>query len=90
MSGKNNLQTKTNKEKMIAGEFYNPIDKRLLFDRTRARCLADRFNKTHAWNILRRTHLIKNCSRTAEKEHFLNRQSELNTDTTLHSAKTST
>lgn len=59
MSGKNNLQTKTNKEKMIAGEFYNPIDKRLLFDRTRARCLADRFNKTHAWNILRRTHLIK-------------------------------
>ncbi len=49
----------TEKEKMIAGKLYNPTEKSLILARVRARMLADRFNKTHAWNILRRMHLIK-------------------------------
>lgn len=50
---------KSQKERMIAGEFYNPNDKELILARVRARMLADRFNKTKAWNILYRTRLIK-------------------------------
>ena len=44
---------------MREGGFYNPTDPRLLIKRTRTRMLVDRFNKTHAWNIPRRFHLIK-------------------------------
>lgn len=47
------------REKMISSRLYNAIGKSLIYPRTKARMLADRFNKTHAWNILRRTHLIK-------------------------------
>lgn len=50
---------KIQKERMIAGEFYNPNDKELILARVRARMLADRFNKTKAWNIPYRTRLIK-------------------------------
>ncbi len=50
---------KSQKERMIAGEFYNPNDKELILARVRARMLADRFNKTKAWNIPYRTRLIK-------------------------------
>ena len=50
---------KSQKERMIAGEFYNPNDKELILARVRARMLADRFNRTKAWNIPCRTRLIK-------------------------------
>ena len=50
---------KSQKERMIAGEFYNPNDKELILARVRARMLADRFNRTKAWNIPYRTRLIK-------------------------------
>lgn len=50
---------KSQKERMIAGEFYNPNDKVLILARVRARMLADRFNRTKAWNIPYRTRLIK-------------------------------
>lgn len=50
---------KSQKERMIAGEFYNPNDKKLILARVRARMLADRFNRTKAWNIPYRTRLIK-------------------------------
>lgn len=50
---------KSQKERMIAGEFYNPNDKLLILARVRARMLADRFNRTKAWNIPYRTRLIK-------------------------------
>lgn len=50
---------KSQKERMIAGEFYNPYDKELILARVRARMLADRFNRTKAWNIPYRTRLIK-------------------------------
>ncbi len=45
-------------EKMREGKFYNPVEKGIIVKRTHARMLADRFNRTHAWNIVRRTHLI--------------------------------
>ena len=50
---------KSQKERMIAGEFYNPNDKELILARVRARMLADRFNRTKAWNIPYRTRLIR-------------------------------
>ena len=50
---------KSQKERMIAGEFYNPNDQELILARVRARMLADRFNRTKAWNIPYRTRLIK-------------------------------
>lgn len=50
---------RSHKERMISGEFYNPMDKELLLARTRARMLADKFNRTRAWNIPTRTRIIK-------------------------------
>lgn len=47
------------KKRMSAGEFYNPTDKELVLARTRARYIADKFNRTRAWNLPYRTHLIK-------------------------------
>lgn len=49
----------TEKEKMVAGKFYNASDKTLIKARIRARILADKFNRSHAWNIWRRNLLIK-------------------------------
>ncbi len=45
--------------KMKNGKLYNPNDIKLLAKRIKTRMLVDRFNKTHAWNIPRRMHLIK-------------------------------
>ena len=50
---------RSHKERMISGEFYNPMDRELLLARTRARMLADKFNRTRAWNIPTRTRIIK-------------------------------
>ena len=50
---------RSHKERMIGGEFYNPMDRELLLARTRARMLADKFNRTRAWNIPTRTRIIK-------------------------------
>lgn len=47
------------KKRMSAGEFYNPTDKELVLARTRARYIADKFNRSRAWNLPYRTHLIK-------------------------------
>lgn len=47
------------KSRMIRGEFYNPVDKDLTRARIKARWLADRFNRTRAWNIPLRNLLIK-------------------------------
>ena len=44
---------------MREGNLYKSTDPQLLAKRIRARMLVDRFNKTHAWNIPRRFHLIK-------------------------------
>ena len=55
MESKNNSQ----KERMIAGEFYNPVDRELIFARVRARYIADKFNRSRAWNIPYRNRLIK-------------------------------
>lgn len=47
------------KKRMSAGEFYNPMDKELVLARTRARYIADKFNRSRTWNLPYRTHLIK-------------------------------
>lgn len=56
----------TDKERMIAGKLYNPLNKKLLYERVKARMLADRFNKTYAWNIPGRSHLIKKLFKNAD------------------------
>lgn len=47
------------KNKMIRGELYNPLDRRLLLDRVRARLLADKFNRTRAFSLFKRNRIIK-------------------------------
>lgn len=67
------VQQSSQKQKMISGEFYNPTDKELTAARVRARWLADRFNRTRAWNIPFRSFLIKRSSLTVPTVRFLNR-----------------
>lgn len=57
-------------ELMKSGNFYKPTDPKLLLKRTRARMLVDRFNKTHAWNLLRRFHLIRRIFPNGQKGAF--------------------
>ncbi len=52
------IMDNTNLVKMQKGEFYNPVDKKLVLKRVRARMLADRFNRTRAWNIFKRNRII--------------------------------
>ena len=52
-------ENKSQKERMISGEFYNPVDKELTRARIRARCLVGFFNRSRAWNIPFRSFLIK-------------------------------
>lgn len=49
----------TEKEKMISGKLYNPLDKRLMLDRLRARLLADKYNRTRAYALRKRQRIIK-------------------------------
>lgn len=60
----------TELEKMIAGEFYKPVDIKIILKRTRARMLADRFNRTRAWNIPKRTRIIKKLFPKGGKNAF--------------------
>lgn len=54
-----NIENKSNREKMSAGEFYNPADAALVRDRIRTRALVDRYNRTRAWNFAKRNRIIK-------------------------------
>ena len=67
------------KKRMSAGEFYNPTDKELVLARTRARYIADKFNRSRAWNLPYRTHLIKKLFPTERTARSSSRQSERNT-----------
>ncbi len=49
----------TQKEKMLAGELYNPIDSKLSAERRRARMLFKQFNETHDEQPLLRKELLK-------------------------------
>lgn len=49
----------TDFDRMVGGRFYNCVNPAMVAQRTRARWLADKFNRTKAWNIPRRTYLIK-------------------------------
>lgn len=54
------IRLKTEKEKMISGEKYNPANPKLVFERARANRICNKYNKRnfnekinkHQWNIL--------------------------------------
>ncbi len=56
--------------RMVDGHFYNCTDRDLVIMRTRARWLADKFNRTKAWNIPRRAYLIKRLIPNCGKNFF--------------------
>lgn len=60
----------TNLSKMKNGQFYNPVDKKLVIARTRARLLADKFNRTKAWNVLSRNRIISKLFPHGQKGAF--------------------
>lgn len=60
----------TELEKMCAGKFYNPTDFKIILKRTRARMLADKFNRTKAWNIPKRKRIIKKLFPNGGKNAF--------------------
>ena len=62
---------KSQKERMIAGEFYNPVDRELLLARVRARYIADKA-PAHGTSPTA-TGSSKNFSRTEERARFLSR-----------------
>jgi maltose O-acetyltransferase len=51
------MQIRSEKEKMLAGELYNPLDPQLVAERQRARCLMKALNDTSEGQ--ERDHLIK-------------------------------
>ncbi|WP_100399044.1 sugar O-acetyltransferase [Bacillus sp. FJAT-44742] len=50
---------KSEKEKMISGESYNPLDQELLAERTNARRLTRLFNESDETEVEKRTELLK-------------------------------
>ncbi len=50
---------KTEKEKMIAGEMYDPLDKQLVADRLHTRLLIKAFNETSEEHTTERSRLLK-------------------------------
>lgn len=50
---------KTEKEKMLAGELYDPLDEELVNDRLRARLLIKQLNDTREDEAARRTDILK-------------------------------
>lgn len=49
----------TQRERMTAGKIYNGTSPDLFYAKIRARRLADKFNRCKAWNIPRRSRIIK-------------------------------
>ncbi|EOD00454.1 sugar O-acetyltransferase [Caldisalinibacter kiritimatiensis] len=60
----------TEKDKMLAGEFYNPADEELFADRERAKKLCKRFNDLEPNQYEKRLELLKELFQT-EKECFI-------------------
>lgn len=60
----------TEKEKMIAGLLYNPLDKQLVRDRLRARLLADKFNRTRAYGHRKRRRIIRSLFPNGGEEAY--------------------
>lgn len=60
----------SDRERMIAGKLYNSVDPSLIKDRTRARLLTDKFNRTKAWDLTRRNKLIRKLIPNHGKNFF--------------------
>lgn len=58
------LFTKTEKEKMISGEKYNPANPRLVLERARANRICTRYNKRPFNEINMRSRLIRKLIHT--------------------------
>lgn len=61
---------KTEKEKMLAGEFYKGTDPQLISDREKARTILQLFNTTHGNYSLRETY-IRELFGSAQKSPFI-------------------
>lgn len=62
---------KTEKEKMLAGELYNPLDKELSDDRLKARLLIKELNDTREDQSLERSRILKELMPNAEADLWL-------------------
>src|SRR5688572_2881908 len=62
---------KTEKEKMLAGELYDPLDKQLSDDRTKARLLITKLNETREDQVEERSRILKELIPDAGKDLWL-------------------
>lgn len=62
---------KTEKEKMVAGEMYNPLDKHLVEDRLQTRLLIKSLNTTTEDDIRERSRLLKALMPNAAQDLWL-------------------
>ena len=62
---------KTEKEKMLAGELYDPLDKQLSDDRTKARLLIKKLNETREDQTKKRRRILKKLMPDAGKDLWL-------------------
>ena len=69
MKGRDNM--KTEKEKMIAGEMYNPADAMLVNERTEARRLVRLYNETTETENEKRVKLLKTLLGSTGKNVFM-------------------
>lgn len=58
-------------QKMISGKLYNCTDRYIILKHARALILADRFNRTHIWNLPYRDHLLKRLIPNHGKKFFI-------------------
>lgn len=59
------------KEKMIAGEFYNPTDKELTEDRRQARILLGKYNTSHPDDTVNRRDLLKGLINSSSTKLYI-------------------
>ena len=64
---------KSEKEKMVSGETYNPANPRLVLDRARANRICTKYNKKCFNEIIERTFLLENT----DMQHPLRQHSGL-------------
>ena len=62
---------KTEKEKMVAGELYNPLDLQLVADRTQTRLLIKALNETREVDVAERRRILKELIPNAAHDLWL-------------------
>lgn len=59
------IRLKTEKEKMISGEKYNPANPKLVFERARANRICNKYNKRNFNEINMRSRLMRKLINTS-------------------------